>query len=121
MPLLSPLGKTLRHLRLEEDERLLDMAERLSVTSSFLSAIEMGRKAPPRDFAERVVVAYKLPNTAAAKLRDASAASQQTFRIEAKTPLARHTAGMLASKFPALKDDQLSKIQEILRRGEVDD
>lgn len=114
--MLSPIGKTLRMLRLEQDQRLMDMAERLDVTSSFLSAVEMGRKAPPRDFVEKVQRAYSLVGARADEIRSAAAASQKTFKIEAKSALARDTAGLLADRFASLSDKELVAIKDILKR-----
>lgn len=119
--MLSPIGKVLRQLRLEKDERLMDMAERLDVSSSFLSAVEMGRKAPPRDFPERVIQIYRLPAGTVQDLRMAAAASQKVYKIEALNALARSTAGLLAESFPDLDEAQLSDIQKIVRRNVVDD
>ena len=112
--MLSPMGKALRLIRIQEDERLFEMAERLGVTSSFISAIEMGRKAPPKDFADRVISTYALGKATAAELRTAAAASQRTFNIEPKSALARDTAGLLAQRFASLSDDDLNKIKLIL-------
>ena len=41
--MINDLGKMLRKIRIEEDERLLDMAENIGVSVAFLSAIETGR------------------------------------------------------------------------------
>lgn len=114
--MLSPIGKALRHLRLETDERLMDMAQRLDVTSSFLSAIEMGRKVPPRDLAEKVIKEYQLTMLAANNIRSAASASQSVFKIEATHALARDTAGLLANKFSTLSDIELNKIKGILQK-----
>lgn len=113
--MLSPIGKALRHLRLETDERLMDMAQRLDVTSSFLSAVEMGRKVPPRDLAEKVIKNYGLSVLAANNIRSAASASQSVFKIEAQHALARDTAGLLADKFSTLSDIELNKIKGILQ------
>lgn len=113
--MLSPIGKALRHLRLETDERLMDMAERLGVTSSFLSAVEMGRKVPPRDLADKVVSIYQLSPLSANNIKSAVSASQNVFKIEAQHALARDTAGLLADKFSTLSDLELNKIKGILQ------
>lgn len=113
--MLSPIGKALRHLRLETNERLMDMAERLEVTSSFLSAVEMGRKVPPRDLADKVIKKYRLSDQVASQIRSAVSASQNVFKIEAQTALARDTAGLLADKFSRLSDCELTKIKGILQ------
>ncbi len=44
---LTPLGKFLRKLRIDRGEILKDMAAKLNVAISFLSAVETGRKPMP--------------------------------------------------------------------------
>ena len=45
--MLTSIGKFLRKLRVDHDEILKDMAEKLEVTVSFLSAVENGKKHMP--------------------------------------------------------------------------
>ena len=40
----TALGKFLRKIRVDNDERLYDMAKRVEVSSAFLSGVENGRK-----------------------------------------------------------------------------
>ena len=42
--MLTSLGKFLRKIRIDNDEYLKDMADKLGVTVSFLSAVENGKK-----------------------------------------------------------------------------
>ena len=42
--MLTSLGRFLRKLRIDRGEILKNMAEKLEVTSSFLSAVENGKK-----------------------------------------------------------------------------
>jgi len=46
----TEIGKELRKLRIDRDERLLDMSERLEKSSAFISAVERGTKTPPNGF-----------------------------------------------------------------------
>lgn len=50
MTTLTPLGRFLRKLRIDRGELLRDMAEKLGVTMSFLSAIENGKKSMPSEW-----------------------------------------------------------------------
>ena len=45
--MLSEFGKFCRKLRMEKNELLIDMAQKLEVKSSFLSAVEVGKKSIP--------------------------------------------------------------------------
>ncbi len=119
--MITELGKELRKLRIDQDERLYDMSKRLEKSSAFISAVERGSKKPPSGFEELVIAAYQLVGEAANALRRAADRSRKAFTIEARTPLERDAAGLMArrmsSKMDALSPDELEKILAILRKG----
>lgn len=112
----TAIGKALRKLRIEQDERLLDMAGRLEKSSAFVSAVETGKKAPPAGFEELVISTYRLVGEAAEALRSAADRSRQAFTLEANTALQRDTAGLMARKMDTLSADELHEILAILNK-----
>ena len=58
--MLTSIGKFLRKLRIDRGEILKDMAEKLDVTVSFLSAVENGRKKMPSSWNARICSLYDL-------------------------------------------------------------
>lgn len=58
--MITEFGKALRKLRIERNEVLKDMADKLQMTSSYLSAIECGKRNIPSDFISRIVDIYQL-------------------------------------------------------------
>lgn len=58
--MFTELGRFLRKLRIDNDEILRDMAEKIGVTSSYLSAIECGKRNIPSDFIEKISSLYSL-------------------------------------------------------------
>jgi HTH-type transcriptional regulator, competence development regulator len=112
--MLTAIGKELRKLRIEQEERMLDMAEALGISPAFLSAVEIGHKSPPDGFAEKVVNAYKLRGEQAEAIVTAVDRSRTTFRLTPASPVARDTAGLLARKFNTLSDEQLRSIRSLL-------
>lgn len=112
----NELGKELRKLRIEREERLLDMAERLGKSSSFISAIETGKKPIPARFEEEVINAYDLPQHAAQSLRQASDRSRKEFTVRPDAPRARDTAALFARRINSLSEDQLTKIEKLLAK-----
>lgn len=112
----TEIGKELRKLRIDKDERLLDMSRRLHNSSAFISAVERGVKSPPSGFEERVISAYQLVGGAAVALRRAADRSRKAFTIEADSPLARDTAGLMARRMGTLSDDDLKTILQILNK-----
>lgn len=118
----TAIGKELRKLRIDEDERLLDMAKRLEKSSAFVSAVETGKKSPPSRFEELVIQTYHLVGKAADDLRNAADRSRKAFTLEADTDLERDTAGLMArrmnSRMNSLSADELERILSILRKGD---
>jgi hypothetical protein len=110
----TALGKELRKLRIDHDERLLDMADRVGKSASFISAVEVGKKSPPVGFEDLVIKAYGLTAGAAEALKRAADASRKAFLLEPSSALGRDTAGLLARKINTLSDEQLKEIQAIL-------
>ena len=114
----TDLGKLLKKLRVDHDELLVDMGRRIDKSASFISAIERGAKAPPVGFEEVVVQAYRLDHQQAKELQRAADQSRAAFTIAAQTPKAREVAGILARRMPALTDEELGDIFQILNRKE---
>ena len=56
----TALGKFLRKIRVDNDERLYDMAKRVEVSSAFLSGVENGRKKASSSLIEKIISEYKL-------------------------------------------------------------
>lgn len=118
--MLTALGKELRKLRIDRGERLVDMGGQLRVSASFLSAIEIGTKAPPKGFELAVIKAYGLDEVAAKAIRKAADRSRTTFTIEARTNPARDAAAMFARKINLLSDQDLEQINAILNKENKD-
>lgn len=114
--MVNELGKMLRKMRIEKDERLLDMAENIGVSVAFLSAIETGRKAPPLNIVDRIATAYKMDKKQHVQLELAVTNSRSSFRLEPQSPLARDTVALLARGLNRLKPEEHRKIQAILKR-----
>ncbi len=113
----TELGKELRKLRIDHNERLLDMSKKIGKSAAFISAVETGQKTPPTGFEELIITAYNLAKAAAEKLRHAADRSRAAFTITTDSPLGRDTAGLLARRMNSLSDEQLEEIKHILRRG----
>jgi len=113
---ITALGKELRKIRIDRDERLLDMAGRLGKSSAFVSAVETGKKSPPSGFEEHVIKTYRLANEKADRLRTASDRSRKAFTVEPRTALQRDTAGLMARKMNQLSKEDLEKILGDLKK-----
>ena len=67
----TEFGKWLRTLRISIGIRLYDMSKALSVSSSFISAVETGKKSIPLDFVEKIIKNYDLIDEQIAALKNA--------------------------------------------------
>lgn len=114
--MITELGKELRKIRIDQDERLLDMAERLEKSVAFVSAVEVGKKSPPSGFEEAVIKAYGLAADVAERLRQTADRARKAFTIEPNSMLGRDTAGLLARRMNDLSEDQLNDIRKILNK-----
>lgn len=114
--MVTELGKELRKIRIDRDERLLDMAKRLNKSSAFVSAVEVGKKSPPARFEEDIIQSYQLAQSLADRLRIVADRARSAFTIEPESILGRDTAGLLARQMNSLSDEQLNEIQQILKK-----
>ncbi len=69
--MLSEFGKFCRKLRIEKDELLIDMAQKLDVKPSFLSAVEVGKKSVPEKWKKEIPEIYNLNDEQIEKLLEA--------------------------------------------------
>jgi transcriptional regulator with XRE-family HTH domain len=112
--MITEIGKELRKLRIDRNERLIDMAERVEKSAAFISAVEVGKKSPPAGFEDAIISIYRLAADAADKLRHAANRSRHVFSITPNTLVGRDTAGLMARKIDTLSEEQLKEIQSIL-------
>ncbi len=114
----TELGKALRKLRIDQEERLLDMARKIEKSSAFVSAVETGTKSPPVGFEDVISKAYKLGKEASEQLRRAADASRKAFTLQPNSVLGRDTAGLLARRMNSLSEEQLKQIQTVIMKGD---
>lgn len=115
----TELGKLLRKLRIEHDEYLRDMAGRLNITSSYLSAIENGKRRMPMDYIERIGGIYRLRKEELAQLQEAASYEQQKveIKLQAVSEEKKYAALSFARNFDKLSDDQLEEIRRVIEGG----
>ncbi|WP_273078701.1 helix-turn-helix domain-containing protein [Selenomonas felix] len=112
----TELGKLLRKIRVDRDEYLKDMAAHLNITSSYLSAIENGKRPMPLDYLEMLGVCYDLPCEQVEKLREAANMEQKKVEIDMQDASfqKRNAAWAFARNFDKLSEDQLEKIRKVI-------
>lgn len=118
--MVTQFGKFCRKLRIEREEILKDMSDKLGVTSAYLSSVENAKRNVPKDWEEKLSKIYKLSKNQKKELKAAIIATQKevTLRVNTKDKERQEFAVQLARKFDTLTRDEITKISEILKRGE---
>ena len=69
---ITEFGKFIRKFRLDHDERLFDMAQKLQVSSAFLSSVETGKKSIPQKMLDKIKTVYNMSDECFQQLIDAA-------------------------------------------------
>lgn len=110
--MVNNFGKFCRKLRIDEDELLYDMAERLGVSSAFLSKVENGKKKPPKEWREIIIREYCLKDSQIEELDQYMYEAQNDKSIDISNWEESDKMMMLsfARKFDSLDKDVLKRI-----------
>lgn len=117
--MITEFGKTLRKIRIDRDEILKTMAEKLNMTSSYLSAIECGKRNIPSDLIGKLTSIYDLTEAEKEHLSETYDKSLNSIEIELNTnnPYKRDLALQFARKFDNMDDEFAARILEFLNNN----
>ena len=118
---ISEYGEFLKHLRINRHEMLKNMAGKLGLNSSYLSAIESGSRDIPPDFTDKICAEYGLDEEQRKELKEAELnTDRKLVQIDMEkineNRLAKEVVLNFAGKAANLTDEQLSEINAILNR-----
>ena len=113
---LTSVGKFTRKLRIDHDELLKDMAEKLGVTVSYLSAVEMGKRNIPSKWADILIKEYKLDEKEQIELKEAIFFSSKIIKLDTSNfeDNKKDLVYALARKLKDLDEEKVTNIKEIL-------
>ena len=116
--MLTSLGRFLRQVRIDRGEILKDMADKLRVSVSFLSAVENGKKRMPTAWNGIICDLYAFNEEQKDEFTKAIADTEKTIELDfsGATQSRRELAVSFARKFSDIDDTQLEEIQKILKR-----
>lgn len=117
--MLTPFGKQVRKLRIDVGVTLKSMADAMGVTSSYLSAIETGKRAITDQVLNSIISYFgNVGVLANAELAKAARDSQQSVEINlsGKNQNAREVAMAFARNFDELSDDEFARLRELLTK-----
>lgn len=114
--MLTEFGKMLRVIRIQNNEVMYDMANKMSVTSSYLSAIENGKRSIPRNFIDKLVHVYGLSVDDRLDLMSAADLSAQVvkFNISQESEFKKELVVSFARSFDDLDETTIKKLQHTL-------
>ena len=114
--MLTKFGKELRALRLERDELLRDMADKLGVTVAYLSAVENGKRRIPDEWIQKISAMYNLSEEKEKKLQEYAYEDKNEIRInmEGITMDQRNLVYSFARRFQNLGTGDIKELQNVL-------
>ncbi|ALB49907.1 helix-turn-helix transcriptional regulator [Cronobacter sakazakii] len=117
--MLTPFGKKVRKLRIDVGVTLKSMADAMGVTSSYLSAIETGKRAVTSQVLDSIINYFVGEGIQAREeLTKAARDSQQSVEINlsGKTERAREAAMAFARNFDELSDSDFARLRDLLNK-----
>ncbi len=120
--MITSVGKFLRKLRIDSGEILRDMANKLDVSSSFLSAVENGKKKVPDAWLPKLEAFYSLKPQQMEEFRNAILESADTveLNIQNASTANRQLAVSFARQFDTLDEETAKKLFDILKNHKED-
>ena len=114
--MLTSLGRFLRKLRIDNGEILKDMADKLNVTVSFLSAVENGKKRMPPAWNAKICSIYNMNKQQQSEFSKAVAETENTLEMDfSDVSIDKHELAVsFARKFAEFDEEQLASIKKIL-------
>lgn len=114
---LTPFGKYIRKLRIDHNRILADDAEYLQVTESYLSAVEVGKKAVPRSWEPILAALYGIADEQRNYFRKLIVISDPSVRVSlppGTDDLVRRAAHMFCDRYKQFSAEQWEKMCELL-------
>lgn len=119
---MTELAKILRGIRLENGQVLKDMSEALGVTSSYLSAVENGKRPMPEEWLNVLREKYCLGLDAIKRISNAADELRKTVKMDLGnvSGIKRDTAMVFARSFNDMDEKTVERIRKILlERGDA--
>jgi transcriptional regulator with XRE-family HTH domain len=116
--MLTELGKFLRKLRIDRGELIKDMAGKLGVTASYVSAVETGKRSAPRAWENKISRLYGLDRKAKSDLSAAVERSAKILKLslDAISDEKKDAALLFAREFSALDESDIIQINQLINK-----
>lgn len=116
--MLTEFGKVLRKIRIDRNELLKEMSDKLGVTASYLSAVEHGKREIPSDWITRIKRLYDLDDEIEEQLIFAADQSRSsiTLKLDGVNTKTSTLVNAFARKFESLNQSDIDKVMDILNK-----
>ena len=118
--MVTEIGKFLRVVRAERGESAKEMAEKLSVSGSYLSAVELGRREFPLAWEQTIVEVYNLNEVNKKKLQKAIKDSKTNVKFDLNEVGNKKKDLILSVAKNNLDDKTIEQLCEIIKKYEGD-
>lgn len=117
---VTSLGKRLRKIRIDNDEITLNMAEKLGISISYLSAIEHGKRNIPNDFIQKLFDKYQLSEEMKTLIQKdvVDYSGEMKLIISQMNEQQQELSLLYARKINELNDEQIKKMRRFLNGEE---
>lgn len=122
--MLTEFGKALRKIRIDHQILLKEMADKLNVSSAFLSAVETGKRNMRPGWPTEIAKLFCLTQVEEKALEEAAIRTTTEVKIslEDASDVKRDTVMSFAKALDGLSDEDLSHIMAVVnrtKRGDV--
>lgn len=120
--MLTEFGIAIRKIRLDRGEILKDMADKLHVSSAFLSAVENGRKNIPEKWLDKIIEFYQLDDAEQSGLERAYINTTKSItkinadNMENISSIKKQAAFVFARSFESMPDETAEQILKMLSK-----
>ena len=118
--MLTEFGKLLRIIRINSGDTSRDMAKKLGLSASYLSAIEGGKRNIPTDMEKMLSKSYPLSKIDIEKLRSAMLSSSDSVKINLTDFAENKQRVIMAIAQDDISDNVLDEISDLIFKHEKD-
>jgi len=116
--MVTQLGKILRIIRINTGDSMRNMASKLDLSVSYLSAIENGKRNVPNDFENKVIAKYDLSAKDKENLRDAISKTADKVKVNITELSDKQKKLIYALSKDQIDDDVLEQLCNVLKKGD---
>mgnify|MGYP004485707885 CR=1 FL=1 len=114
---VTEVGRFLRKLRIDANEVLYNMAQKLGCTSAFISSLELGKRPVPQEFQQKIIKLYSLTPEQQEAFQHAvdQCTRSVTISLEELNNSSKDLALVFARRLKTMEEKEAEKMLEFLQ------